>query len=463
MIFDQISLSVNEGSCLLIRGEEDKSYVIFGAILGKILPCMDLPEIESLKLLYQDFYGHLSLISSPEASTVSYLGSDPERHLFFSKIWEEFYTIFEKYGEEDIQRVLNTFSLSADFRDREIATLSGGEKMKFALALTFASDAEILVLHGVVPWLDQKGRSDLLNAIQKAKEQKKVIIILEQEYLCLSSVIDRLFYLDHITDNNDRLPQKKLVEDSSYHTGDSLESDLSDALKSKIHAFNSFFVKDKQKEAIAELRNVGFVYPNQMIFKDCFLKIRKDHFYTLLGENGSGKSSLALLLYRQLLPNTGNFFLNGLALEKLKRSEINPFIHYVSQFPEKQMFWNTIGECYQEVVQTGLDFLQKTFKKYFSYSDDYPCIYLSSNELKLLLLICGFRKETQLLILDEPTWSLDIHLIEKMLDILIEIRSSIEFSVLMITHAQSLLPFFESVLLEIKDHQIHIQVNQENR
>lgn len=454
MIFDQFMLSLDEGSCVLIRGREDKPYVILGAILGKILPCMELPEIESLKLLYQDFYGELKLTKSPEASTVTYLGSDPERHLFFSKIWEEFYTIFEEYGEEDIKSVLGTFSLNADFRDREISTLSGGEKMKFALALTFASDADIIVLHGVVPWLDQLGRNDLLRTIQKAKDEKKIVIIFEQEYLCLSEVVDRLFYLEDCEQSVHRLNRKMMHEDLSRQKGESLANDLKESLKIKITEFNEFFVKDGQKEVIAELRNISFSYPNQQIFKDCSLIIRRNHFYTLLGENGSGKSSLALLLYRQLCAKEGDIILNNQSLTHLKRIQINQNIHYVSQFPEKQMYWNTIGECYQEVAQTGLIFLEKIFKKYFAYPDEYPCIYLSPNELKILLLICGFRKETQLLILDEPTWSLDIDRIEILLDILIEIRNCLNFSVVMITHAQSLLPLFESNLLIIKDHRI---------
>ncbi len=60
--------------------------------------------------------------------------------------------------------------------------------------------------------------------------------------------------------------------------------------------------------------NVAFSYPGKgrKVLKDINLKISKGESIVLLGENGAGKSTVLLLLYRLLKPTEGKILLNGI-------------------------------------------------------------------------------------------------------------------------------------------------------
>lgn len=67
-------------------------------------------------------------------------------------------------------------------------------------------------------------------------------------------------------------------------------------------------------EGTIELRNVEFVYPSRpdvMIFKDFNLKVRAGKSIALVGQSGSGKSSVLALILRFYDPIAGKVMIDG--------------------------------------------------------------------------------------------------------------------------------------------------------
>ena len=442
ILLNQIQLSLPEGSCLLINGIEDKAFTILGAILGKILPCMDLPDIDSLKLLYRDYNGALTFIKHNYPDEVSYIGCDPDRHLLFSEVWEELSAQLKlPLSKSAFQDILGQFSLPVSFLDRKIDSLSGGEKMKVALSLAFAFPHEVIILHGVVPWLDKEGRNDLLKAINQAKADKKIVVILEQEFHCLESVIDESYLLkDKHLSHTDR---SQLFNHPFSQTMLDLVSRLNECVQQK-----------KKEQMILEIDQFSFSYGSHRIYKNLSLKLFENTIYYLNGDNGTGKSTLANILFKMEKTEPRKIRLFDRFIEDYTRLEINRFIAYVGQFPENQMIWNTMGECRQLIQSHQLDFCKVLFDTFFTQSDAYPLVYLNFAELKFLLTIMLLTKETRLLILDEPTWSLDLPGIEKWLGIISTILENMNISLLIISHAHSIMPLINAVNLKIKDCRI---------
>ena len=64
--------------------------------------------------------------------------------------------------------------------------------------------------------------------------------------------------------------------------------------------------------------HVAFSYPGRgrKVLKDINLKIKKGESIVLLGENGAGKTTILLLLYRLMRPTGGRILLNGIEIEK---------------------------------------------------------------------------------------------------------------------------------------------------
>ena len=75
--------------------------------------------------------------------------------------------------------------------------------------------------------------------------------------------------------------------------------------------------------AFIELRNVYKTYSNGVAaLADVTLDINRGEFVFLIGETGSGKSTLNKLLYREEKVTKGNVFVGGVNVSKLKNNNV---------------------------------------------------------------------------------------------------------------------------------------------
>jgi cell division transport system ATP-binding protein len=71
------------------------------------------------------------------------------------------------------------------------------------------------------------------------------------------------------------------------------------------------------------LRGVSLVYPNgTKALNGVDLDIEKGSFVFLVGHSGTGKSSLLRLLYRESLPTQGEVIVDGIRVDRLRRSRV---------------------------------------------------------------------------------------------------------------------------------------------
>ena len=83
------------------------------------------------------------------------------------------------------------------------------------------------------------------------------------------------------------------------------------------------FTNTKQiSKEIIKLEAVDIYQDNHKVFSNIFLKINAGEFIYLIGETGSGKSSLLKLLYGEIKSATGNIMLDDLDLNKITRKNI---------------------------------------------------------------------------------------------------------------------------------------------
>ncbi|KWZ90743.1 MAG: energy-coupling factor transporter ATPase [Anaerococcus sp.] len=99
-----------------------------------------------------------------------------------------------------------------------------------------------------------------------------------------------------------------------------------------------------------ELKNVDYVYnedseEDNYALKNINLEINKHEIIGLIGQTGSGKSTLVQLLNGLLIPTNGDVFVDGVnTKDKKTRRDIRFKVGLVFQYPENQLFEETVAK-----------------------------------------------------------------------------------------------------------------------
>jgi ABC-type multidrug transport system ATPase subunit len=381
----------------------------------------------SVEELVKYFTGELKIVKGSIPSKAFYIGPDPEKHLLFSHVNEE---VYAQTGETDNHiKILSCFGLGEDFIYRRISTLSGGEKMKLALDIAFSKTVECIVLHGVLPWLDREGKDRLFNQIQKKISNGMIIVLLEQEIEEILDIADNTFYFDgeNVLPFNSEKRERRILE----------VNDLSNKISTQLK-------KSGKTSVVVEFDTVGFQYKDEngsnFQLDSITFKLESSRIFGLVGENGSGKSTIAKLILRILKNEQGKIYFNQRDILDISRTSLVEGISFVGQFPEQHITFSNV-EQYKKWAQKLKNTLSnKMLEIIFPNEKDYPVSILSPLQLKLLLLISSISTNTKLIILDEPTWGLDLEGEKILLEILLSILDHLhDCTILVISHDKSFL------------------------
>ena len=174
-----------------------------------------------------------------------------------------------------------------------------------------------------------------------------------------------------------------------------------------------------------QLNNISFNYPatNKKVLHQINIACKPGQIIAIVGENGSGKSTLVKLLAGLYHLEEGNIQFDGIELSTILPSSFRNNSIFVFQDFEKYFFTveenialsNTdkslsVKDVQQAATLSGADkFIQKLPKGYqtrmgnlFDGSEQ-----LSGGQWQKLTLSRMFYKDAQLIVLDEPTSSLD--------------------------------------------------------
>jgi len=173
-------------------------------------------------------------------------------------------------------------------------------------------------------------------------------------------------------------------------------------------------------------------------------------FITLIGETGSGKSTLVQHMNALLLPTEGSVDIFGIKVhkdvKKDKKIKLNPIrkqVGLVFQFPEYQLFEDTVlkdiifgpknfGVPQEEAIKKAKEMI-KVVGLDESYLERSP-FNLSGGEKKRVSIAGILAMEPDILILDEPTSGLDPVGRDELLKVFHDIHLKLNKTVIIITH-----------------------------
>jgi len=215
-----------------------------------------------------------------------------------------------------------------------------------------------------------------------------------------------------------------------------------------------------------DLRSVSFRYREDWVIRDLSFRVERGEFIGIVGPNGSGKSTLLKLLYRLIAPQRGKIFIDGIDLGAMSRSEIARKMAVVAQETQLLFPFRVI-----EVVLMGrspyLGHLmfesQKDLeiaKKVMAWTEVLPFAdrlidELSGGERKRVLIARALAQEPEIMLLDEPTASLDIHHQIDFLDLIHSLNRERRLTIVMASHDMNLASEFCDRILLLQGGRIH--------
>ena len=195
-------------------------------------------------------------------------------------------------------------------------------------------------------------------------------------------------------------------------------------LKNQLKTTEKLFDDLKQKNKIKlQFHNVSFKYPNTdiEILKNINVTINDKEKIAIVGLNGAGKTTFIKLICKFYIPTSGYITLNDVNIWEIDNTTYYDIISAVFQdftifnFTIKEnivMSQNNDVEVSNLLKDVGLNESVSSFynleNSYISKQFDEQGIELSGGEKQKLAMARAIYKKSSLLILDEPTASLDV-------------------------------------------------------
>ena len=204
------------------------------------------------------------------------------------------------------------------------------------------------------------------------------------------------------------------------------------------------------------MRGVSFFYGHDRVLRDIDLDVEERDFVTVVGPNGGGKTTLLRLILGLLRPSEGTVRVFGLRPE-----EARPRMGYVPQrsiaeqdFPARVIdvvltgrldgarLLGHYGAADREAAMTALeevDLLERASKPFSS---------LSGGQRQRTLIARALASEPDLLLLDEPTASLDVAMEGELYELLGRLHERL--TIVLVTHDLGFVSAFARTVVCVK-------------
>tara|TARA_Y100000996_G_scaffold151362_1_gene116626 strand:- start:2122 stop:3942 length:1821 start_codon:yes stop_codon:yes gene_type:complete len=205
----------------------------------------------------------------------------------------------------------------------------------------------------------------------------------------------------------------------SIRKGDAAAARIINILEAKNHLKDRVDAIDKSSlNSRIKFKNLSFSYDKKIVLSDFDLTINKGETIALVGQSGSGKTTVANLLSRFYDFNNGSITIDGVSLKKIKMKSLHKLIGIVTQ--DSILFNDSIKNniLIGKENATNIELVEaakaaNAHKFIMEMNDDYNSnigesgMKLSGGQKQRISIARAILKNPEILILDEATSSLD--------------------------------------------------------
>ena len=404
-----------------------------------------------------------------------------------SRIMESYSRLTQKFEQEngyayksEITGVLKGLGFEEKDFNKMVSTLSGGQKTRVALGRLLLSSPDIILLDEPTNHLDMESISWLETYLLN---YPGAVFIVSHDRYFLDKVVTKIVELDNtkatvFSGNYSAYSEKKSqLRKAAYQAYLNQQQEIKhqEEVIAKLRQFNreksirraesrekmleKMEVLEKPQEIDAAMRislkpritsgndvlmveHLSKSFPSLPLFEDLNFTIKRGEKVAIIGNNGTGKTTILKILNHLLPPDEGSFRLGS-----------NVHIGYYDQehhvlHMEKTVF-EEISDDYPNLTNTEIRNLLAAFL--FTGDDVFkPISALSGGERGRVSLAKLMLSEANFLILDEPTNHLDI--ISK--EILEDALNNYEGTVLYVSHDRYFINRTATRILELTNHKL---------
>ena len=204
------------------------------------------------------------------------------------------------------------------------------------------------------------------------------------------------------------------------------------------------------------IQNLTFGYTDKNIFKNLNLEFKPNETTAIIGGIGSGKSTIAKLIIRLKNYQYGKILLNDMEINKIPIDNLRGIVGYIPQHPKlfnRTLYENITYGINGKITETQIfDILETNeindiipdFKRLMNKKVGKNGSLLSGGQRQIVWLLRFLFNNHKIIILDEPTSSLDNKNKEKVIKLIKELEKT--KTIIIITHDKELLKYVKRII-----------------
>ena len=399
-----INLTIESGECVVLTGKSGCGKTTITRLVNGLAPkYYKGTKTGSIRIAGKD----IEIMPSYDIGrAVGSIFQDPQRQFFSSELEGEIAFGCENYGfsKFDIQKrtkdAIHRMGLES-IENISLDLLSSGEKQRTAVASVYAMYPQVFVFDEPTANLDKNGIIQMKNILVELKKSGYTLLIAEHRISWIGELADRYLYMEDGQIQRQYSPSEFSAMNNCERISKGLRC-IADIPFSKLIAPSQTDSIAIQGEKISLKKNKKQILKNVDIFAN------EKSITAITGSNGTGKTSLALILSGLEKLKEGSIYLHG---ENVGHRKLSNNIYYCSNDTGTQFFTESISKELLLGTEYGVENLEmaKNLLKnmhLYDYKDSHPAS-LSGGQKQRLAVCCALLSSKNILILDEPTSGLD--------------------------------------------------------